>query len=84
VTDSKGQVVASIEAAKSHLQTALSELRRLPATDAHNFGVAVHALNNYLAVAGGTVALLSDSLIESPDAALTHRDCRRTVEWFRP
>jgi L-alanine-DL-glutamate epimerase-like enolase superfamily enzyme len=68
MTTGKESITASIEAAKANLQQALAGLNQLPAFDAEAFGFALHALNNYLAVTGGLASLLSDALVEHPDA----------------
>lgn len=75
----KDRIVTSIEAAKADLQQALAELDALPTLDSRELGFTVHALNNYLLVTGGLVALLASGLVSHPDpevqvwlAALDH------------
>ncbi len=63
----KGHIAAAIVKARDHLEQALSDLGRLSALDPSAVAFAAHALNNYLAVTGGTVELLLLSLAEHPD-----------------
>src|SRR5712691_2221688 len=67
MADVKGQVAAAIIKARDHLEQAMSELEKLSALDPSAIAFAAHALNNYLAVTGGTVELLLLSLSEHPD-----------------
>jgi signal transduction histidine kinase len=67
MVDVKGQVAAAIVKARDHLEQALSELGRLSALDPSAVAFSAHALNNYLAVTGGTVELLLLALAAHPD-----------------
>jgi signal transduction histidine kinase len=67
MTDVKEHVVASIVQARENLEHALFELERFPAFDASAVPFAAHALNNYLTVTEGTIALLRSALIGHPD-----------------
>jgi two-component system, sensor histidine kinase LadS len=61
------QATAAILRAKAELEQALSELEKMPAFDPAAVAFSAHALNNYLAVTGGTVELLLESLAEHAD-----------------
>ena len=67
MVDVKGHIAAAIVKARDHLEQALSDLGRLSALDPSAVAFAAHALNNYLAVTGGTVELLLLSLSAHPD-----------------
>ena len=63
----KEQATAAILRAQAELEQALSELEKMPAFDPRAVAFSAHALNNYLAVTGGTVELLLRSLVGHPD-----------------
>src|SRR5436305_1147609 len=63
----KEAVAAALARAKSELEQALTDLEALPAFDPGVVGFATHALNNYLAVAEGTLDLLGRALQSHPD-----------------
>ena len=63
----KEQATAAILRAQAELEQALSELEKMPAFDPRAVAFSAHALNNYLAVTGGTVELLLGSLVDYPD-----------------
>jgi signal transduction histidine kinase len=67
VPEFKDQIVSSIVKARGELDLALYELEKLPAISQSSVFFAAHALNNFLTVAGGTVELLSLSLVNHPD-----------------
>jgi signal transduction histidine kinase len=63
----KSQVAAAIVRARENLEQALCELERVPAFDPGAVPFAAHALNNYLTVTEGTIALLRSALTGHPD-----------------
>ena len=63
----KEQATAAILRAQAELEQALGELEKMPAFDSRAVAFSAHALNNYLAVTGGTVELLLRSLVDYPD-----------------
>ena len=63
----KDQIVSSIVKARAELEDALFELEKLPAISQSSVFFAAHALSNFLTVTGGTVELLSLSLVDHPD-----------------
>jgi signal transduction histidine kinase len=63
----KAQATEAILRAQAELEQALYELERMPAFDPGAVAFSAHALNNYLAVTGGTVELLLSSLADHPD-----------------
>ncbi|HSL04034.1 MAG TPA: HAMP domain-containing sensor histidine kinase [Nitrospiraceae bacterium] len=71
--ESKDQIVSSIVKARGELELALYELEKLPAISQSSVFFAAHALNNFLTVAGGTVELLSLSLVDHPDPQVRMR-----------
>jgi len=64
--DKKGKVIASISDARNQLDSALSDLERLPAFDSSSVPYTAHALSSFLTVAEGTTELLRKEL--PPDA----------------
>jgi signal transduction histidine kinase len=67
IMDEKEQATAAILRAQAELEQALSELEKMPAFDPRAVAFSAHALNNYLAVTGGTIELLLRSLVDYPD-----------------
>jgi signal transduction histidine kinase len=67
MADIKDQVAAGILKARESLEQALSDLQRIPALDPSAVPFAAHALNNYLTVSEGTIALLRSALTAHPD-----------------
>ena len=67
MTTPKESVTAALARAKAELDQALADLEALPAFDPGVVGFAAHALNNYLAVAEGTLDLLGGALQGHPD-----------------
>ena len=67
--DAKQQAIASIVQARNHLESALSDMEKLPAFDPSTVPFAAHALSNFLSVTEKTVDLLRKSLPSdsSPD-----------------
>jgi hypothetical protein len=63
----QNDIVASITRAKLELDDALEDLKGLPMLDPLVLGFIAHALNNYLHISFGTLALLADSLKDNPD-----------------
>ncbi|HZI51882.1 MAG TPA: HAMP domain-containing sensor histidine kinase, partial [Terriglobia bacterium] len=61
VIDSRQQALRSIVEARGNLESALSELERLPACDPSTVPVAAHALSSFLSVTEATVDLLRRS-----------------------
>lgn len=68
--DAKQQAIASIVQARSYLESALSDMEKLPAFDPSTVPFAAHALSNFLSVTEKTVDLLRKSLPRDtgPDA----------------
>jgi signal transduction histidine kinase len=64
----KENVASAIARAQAELTEALSELEKIPAFDPGSVAFIAHALNNYLAVAGGTAQLLIMHLGPNADA----------------
>src|SRR5262245_51206806 len=60
--DTKQKVIASITDARSQLESALSDLERLPAFDTSSVPFAAHALSNFLTVTEGTIELIRRQL----------------------
>src|SRR4030095_12084704 len=60
--DAKQQAIASIVQARSHLESALSDMEKLPAFDPSTVPFAAHALSNFLSVTEKTIDLLRQSL----------------------
>jgi len=65
--DTKQKVIASISDARNQLESALSDLERLPAFDSSSVPFTAHALSNFLTVAEGTVELLRGKMPASED-----------------
>jgi two-component system, sensor histidine kinase and response regulator len=67
--DAKQQAITSIVQARSLLESALTDMEKLPAFDPSTVPFAAHALSNFLSVTERTVELLRKSLPEksSPD-----------------
>jgi two-component system, sensor histidine kinase LadS len=63
----KELVASAITRAQADLVDALSELEKIPAFDPGSVAFIAHALNNYLAVTGGTVELIVIHLGENAD-----------------
>src|SRR6516164_3247680 len=61
-------VASAIARAQADLAEALSELEKFPAFEPGSVPFVAHALNNYLAVIGGTVELLAMHLGDNADA----------------
>src|SRR4030095_10228784 len=68
--DAKQQAIASIVQARNHLESALSDMEKLPAFDPSTVPFAAHALSNFLSVTEKTVELLRNSIPgnSGPDA----------------
>ena len=62
MVDTKQKVIASVSDARNQLESALSDLERLPAFDSSSVPFAAHALSNFLTVAEGTIELLRSSI----------------------
>ena len=60
--DAKQQAIASIVQARNHLESALSDMEKLPAFDPSTVPFAAHALSNFLSVTEKTVDLLRKSI----------------------
>jgi signal transduction histidine kinase len=56
--DAKQQVITSIVQARENLESALSDLEKLPAFDPSSVPFTAHALSNFLTVSEGTIELL--------------------------
>lgn len=65
--DSKERVAASIATAQAELEAALMHLETVPSVNHSSVAFAAHALNNFLAVTGGTVELLDLTLESHPE-----------------
>lgn len=65
--DSKERVAASIANAQAELEQALMQLETIPTVSHSAVAFAAHALNNFLAVTGGTSELLGLALADHPD-----------------
>lgn len=63
--------IASIESAKTELESALVELNELPTLDPNTIRYAAHAMKNYLTVARSCIDLLLHALGNSPDRQVT-------------
>jgi signal transduction histidine kinase len=70
VAEPKELVASAIARAQADLAEALSELEKIPAFDPVSVYFVAHALNNYLAVAGGTVDLIVGHLGDHADSQL--------------
>jgi signal transduction histidine kinase len=68
VSEPKETVASAITRAQAELVEALSELEKIPAFDPGSVAYIAHALNNFLAVTGGTVELIGMHLGDSADA----------------
>src|SRR4030095_13855155 len=69
--ESKQKVLADITDARTHLESALSELEKLPAFDPSSVPFTAHALSNFLTVAEGTIELLRRALPADVDPEVT-------------
>ena len=69
--DPKREASAAIAEAQANLERAVAELERLPAVDLQSIALAAHALNNFLTVSGGVVALLIPALRGHPDRQIS-------------
>src|SRR5437773_7867942 len=67
----KQAAIAAISRAQIDLERAVTEIDMLPAIDVHAVALAAHALNNFLTVSGGVVALLLPLLRHHPDHQVT-------------
>jgi signal transduction histidine kinase len=76
--DPRTQVAQAIEDAIADLADALVELDSIPAHDQSTVGFVAHAMNNYLSVTDGTLALLRQALRDYPD-----RDVANWLEGLR-
>lgn len=65
--DSKERVAASIANAQAELEAAIMHLETIPSVRHSSVAFAAHALNNFLAVTGGTVELLEIALESYPE-----------------
>src|SRR5262245_55773054 len=65
--DTKQRVNGSIVRARKDLESALTDLEKLPAYDESSVPFAAHALNNFLSVSEATVELLQNSLPKDGD-----------------
>src|SRR5438552_1187887 len=63
-------VASAIARAQADLAEALAALEKIPAFDPGSVAFVAHALNNYLAVTGGTVDLIVMHLGDGADAQL--------------
>jgi len=68
--ETKQKVIASITDARTHLESALSELERLPAFDPSSVPFTAHALSNFLTVAEGTIELIRRAVPADADPEL--------------
>jgi signal transduction histidine kinase len=68
MAEPKELVASAIARAQADLTEALSQLEKIPALDPGSVAFVAHALNNYLAVAGGTVDLIVMHLGENVDS----------------
>src|SRR4030095_2471574 len=68
--DKKQKVIASISDARNQLDSALSDLEKLPAFDSSSVPFTAHALSNFLTVAEGTTELLRRELPADADPEL--------------
>ena len=64
----KSEIIASIDAAESDLEQALTQLAELPSLDWGTVRCAAHTLGNYLNISNGCVDLLKMTLVDHPDA----------------
>jgi signal transduction histidine kinase len=67
VTTPKDKVTTSIVQAQIDLEQALADLEQLPVFDPGDIAFAAHALNNFLTVIEGGVALLMEALHDHPE-----------------
>ena len=67
----KQAAIAAISRAQIDLERAVTEIDMLPAIDVHAVALAAHALNNFLTVSGGVVALLLPLLRHHSDHQVT-------------
>lgn len=65
--DAKERVAESIANAQAELEAALMQLEAIPAVSYSAVAFAAHALNNFLAVTGGTTELLAMALADHPE-----------------
>ena len=70
MAEPKERVASAIARAQTDLMEALSELEKIPAFDPGTVAFVAHALNNFLAVTGGTVELIMMHLGGGADAQL--------------
>ena len=68
MAEPKELVASAIARAQADLTEALSQLEKIPALDPGSVAFVAHVLNNYLAVAGGTVDLIVMHLGDSVDS----------------
>lgn len=68
--DSKERVAASIANAQAELEKALMQLETIPSVNYSSVAFAAHALNNFLAVIGGTTELMGLALVDQSDPRL--------------
>ena len=69
--ESKERVAASIVNAQAELEKALMQLETIPSINYSSVAFAAHALNNFLAVIGGTAELMRLALADQPDERLS-------------
>ena len=67
MVDTKQQIIGSIVRARKDLESALTDLEKLPAYDESSVPFAAHALNNFLSVSEATVELLQNALPKDAD-----------------
>src|SRR5262245_28958255 len=70
-SDPKDVIAAAITRAQEDLVQALSELEKITSFGPGAVTYATHALNNYLAVTGAAVQLISRRLADHPDPQIT-------------
>jgi signal transduction histidine kinase len=68
--EQKELVMSAIARAQADLETAMTELEKIPAFDASSNTFAAHALNNYLTVTSGTIELILWRLAQNDDPQL--------------
>jgi signal transduction histidine kinase len=69
--DTKQKVIASITDARTELESALSDLEKLPAFDSSSIPFTAHALSSFLTVTEGTIELLRRALPPDADPELS-------------
>jgi signal transduction histidine kinase len=67
MAEHKEVVLKAIASAQAELETAVSELHKIPSFDASAVTFAAHAVNNYLTVASGTIELILMRLADHED-----------------